>query len=171
MKPTPIFATLIFFLAPPLALSNGGSSSSGYNSQGALPSTELDSLRNFQLGNYSYQIVRVSKYDSYDSCNGHQARHALLVMSNVQAHCTNVSELSYPAQKVPTQLLREGNYFDCGREQLWVDAVDGEDEAQNCVLGYINANNRAWINSSGGLRPNVVFAALGGLVGMVMAML
>ena len=168
MKPTPIFATLILSLAPPLALSNGGSSSV-YNSQGALPSTELDSLRNFQLGNYSYQIVRVSKYDSYDSCNGHQARHALLVMSNVQAHCTNVSELSYPAQKAPTQLLREGNYFDCGREQLWVDVVDGEDEAQNCVLGYINANNRAWVNEARSVKP-FGLVALGGLVGVVMAM-
>ena len=49
-------------------------------------------------------------------------------------------KMSYLARKPVEVLLRENNYFDCGRDQLRVDLVDKIDLGQQCAVRLINAN-------------------------------
>jgi hypothetical protein len=105
-------------------------------------------MRNFQLGKYSYELVRFGQYDFAHDCLGHPARHAESVMDNIERVCRAVADLSYPAQKPARMLLRESNYFDCGRDQLRVDVVDREDAGQQCAVQFINANGRTWVNGA-----------------------
>jgi hypothetical protein len=113
-----------------------------------------DVIRNFQLGNYSYELVRFSEYDLYYACLGHRASHAESVMDNIERVCGAVANLSYPAQKPARMLLRESNYFDCGRDQLKVDLIDCMDAGQRCVVQFINPNGMKWVNGAqaGGIR-------------------
>ena len=122
------------------ASSNSNSYSPGSASQ--------DPMRNFQLGNYSYELVRFGQYDINHDCLGHRARHAERVMANIERVCSAVADLSYPAQKPARMLLREGNYFDCGRDQLRVDVIDREDAGQQCAVQFINANGMTWVNGA-----------------------
>jgi hypothetical protein len=128
-------------------------------------STSQDIMRNFQLGNYSYELVRVSQYDLEHVCLGHKARHAEMVMDNIERVCGAVS---YPARKPAGMLLRESNYFDCGRDQLRVDLIDKSDLGQQCALGFVNANGEEWVNgakANGRVRRGIlgVAVAVGGL--------
>jgi hypothetical protein len=120
--------------------------SSQHDSYSGSKSQEV--MRNFQLGNHSYELTRYSQYDYYHGCFGHQARHAESIMDNIERVCGEISELSYPAQNPVAMLLREGNYFDCGRDQLRVDLIDKNDAGQQCAVGFINANGKVWVNGA-----------------------
>jgi hypothetical protein len=111
-------------------------------------STSQDVIRNFQLGNHSYELVRFSQYDLRHYCFGHQARNAEGVMDDIERVCGAVAEVSYPALKPAGMLLRESNYFDCGRDQLRVDLIDKSDLGQQCAVEFINANGKEWVNGA-----------------------
>ena len=70
-------------------------------------STSLDIMRNFQLGNYSYEITRISQYsNSGQVCYGHKAKHAEQIMNDIERVCGALVEMSYPARKPAGMLLR-----------------------------------------------------------------
>jgi hypothetical protein len=50
--------------------------------------------------------------------------------------------MSYPARRPAGMLLRESNYFDCGRDQLRVDLIDKIDLEQQCAVQFVNANGK-----------------------------
>lgn len=118
------------------------------NSYSYLGSTNQDVMRNFQLGNYSYELTRLGQYDDSFVCYGHQARQAEIIMDNIERVCGTIDKLSYPAQKPAGMLLRESNYFDCGRDQLRVNMIDKNDAGQQCAVGFINANGKVWVNGA-----------------------
>ena len=122
---------------------------SAYSGDSSPSSVNHDTMRSFQIGNYSYELVRVNFYSSESSeCHGHKAKHSLKIMDEIEMNCGNIAELSYPGTNAAVMLLREGNYFDCGRDQLRVDMIDKEDAGQKCVVQYINANGKKWINGA-----------------------
>jgi hypothetical protein len=124
------------------------SNSDSYSFSG---STSLDIMRNFQLGNYSYEITRISQYFNRDPvCYGHKAKHAEQIIDNIERVCGALVKMSYPARKPAGMLLRESNYFDCGRDQLRVDLIDKIDLGQQCAVQFINANGKAWVNGTEG---------------------
>jgi hypothetical protein len=112
-------------------------------------STSLDVMRKFQLGNYSYEITRISQYSNRGQvCYGHNAKHAEQIMDDIERVCGALVEVSYPARKPAGMLFRESNYFDCGRDQLRVDLIDKIDPGQQCAVQFINANGKEWVNGT-----------------------
>jgi hypothetical protein len=143
--------TTVGVSAAPTAAIIALSSSSNSDSYGFSGGTNLDIMRNFQLGNYSYEIARVSQYFNRDPvCYGHKAKHAEQIMDDIERVCGALVEMSYPARKPARMLLRESNYFDCGRDQLRVDLIDKIDLGQQCVVQFINANKKEWVNGAEG---------------------
>lgn len=69
-------------------------------------------------------------------------------MDDIERVCGVVAKVSYPALKPAGMLLRESNYFDCGRDQLRVDLINKRDRGQKCVVEFINANGKEWINGA-----------------------
>lgn len=57
--------------------------------------------------------------------------------------------MSYPARKLAGMLLRESNYFDCGRDQPRVDMIDKIDLGQQRAVQFINANWKESVNLRG----------------------
>jgi hypothetical protein len=108
-------------------------------------------MRNFQLGGYSYELTRVSEYFGRDPvCHGHKAKHAEQIMDDIERIRGASVEMSYPARKPAGMLLRESNYFDCGRDQLRVDLIDKTDLGQQCAVKFINTNGKVWVNGAEG---------------------
>ena len=66
-------------------------------------------------------------------------------MEKIETFCGPVT---YPAEQPAGMMLRESNYFDCGRDQLRVDVIDEADNGQNCVVRFINANGKAWVSGA-----------------------
>jgi hypothetical protein len=56
----------------------------------------------------------------------------------------------WPAREEVTELLRESNVFEFGRDRIMVSKVDMEDDGQNCVVGFVNATEEEWVNSASG---------------------
>ena len=77
------------------------------------------------------------KFISYKSLT-----HAEQIMNDIERVCVALIEMSYPARKPAGMLLRESNYFDCGRDQLRVDLIDKVDLGQQCAMQFINANGK-----------------------------
>jgi hypothetical protein len=122
------------------------SSSSNSDSYSFPGGASLDTMRNFQLGSYSYELTRVSEYFGRDPvCHGHKAKHAEQIMDDIERVCGALVELSYPARKPVGMLLRES---DCGRDQLRVDLIDKTDLGQQCAVQFINANGKEWVNGA-----------------------
>ena len=68
-----------------------------------------------------------------------------------------------PAKGAATELLRKSNYFDCGRDQICVSAMDVEDEGQKCVVGFVNADEKEWVNGAGRIGKGEMFLAVVGV--------
>jgi hypothetical protein len=71
-------------------------------------------------------------------------------MDDIERVCGALVEMSYPARKPARMLLRESNYFDCGRDQPGVDMIDKIDLGQQRAVQFINANGKEWVNRAEG---------------------
>jgi hypothetical protein len=82
-------------------------------------STSQDIMPNLQLGDYSYEITRISQYFNRGPvCYGHKAKQAKQIMDDIERVCGALVEMSYPARKPAGMLLRESNYFGMTRDHL-----------------------------------------------------
>jgi hypothetical protein len=70
---------------------SGSSNSDSYSFPGG---TSLDTMRNFQLGNYNYELTRVGEYFGRDPvCHGHKAKHAEQIMNDIERVCGALVEM------------------------------------------------------------------------------
>jgi hypothetical protein len=95
-----------------------------------------------------------------------QYQHAEKVMPDIERNCGTGADGGprHPAQAVATELLREGNFFDCGRDSIHVSVVDMRDDGQKCVVKYVNENEKAWMNGAASVEGGKMVAVVGVLL-------
>ena len=96
-------------------------------------------------------------------------QHAEKIFADIEKNCGTLEiamgpTLQRPAKAAATELLRESNYFDCGRDQIRVDVVDPDDIGQQCVAEYVNANEKEWVNGAGKREQGKILSILVGMV-------